>query len=155
MVEEANSETVWIGGVLSMRDPKRKRTSGSVDDDLEKDIVHFEAMSESDLNAYLAAKRIRTDETVDTVQKLVQAKLDEWRDRGLLHRQTLVTRGAPEWCYRGLLHRNPLVTRGAPERTKFCQTGRPSLSWQMQMQHGDPAPMLMFDESSHSPYAAA
>jgi hypothetical protein len=153
MVEDANSKIVWIGGVLTMRDPKRKRTTGSFDDDLENDIAHFEAMSESDLNAYLAAKGIKTAETVDTVQKLVQAKLDEWRDRGLLHRQALVTRGAPEWCDRGLLHRNSLVARGAPERTKFCQTGRSSLSWQMQ--HGDPAPMKKFDENSHSPYAAA
>jgi len=82
-------ETVANEGEI-MEDIKKKPPSCFIDEDLARDIAHFESLSEPELDAYLAAQGIDTEETVKAVLDLVKAKLDEWRDRGLLHAQAFL-----------------------------------------------------------------
>ena len=84
MVGAVNQIGVCNGGVIVMRDVDDKSPSRISDDDLEQDIARFAAMSESEIDAYLVAHGIHTEDAVEAVQKLVREKLDEWRAQGLI-----------------------------------------------------------------------
>ncbi len=82
MVDAVNQTGVGTGGVIVMRDMDDKSPSHNSDDDLEQDIARFAAMTESEIDEYLAAHGVHTEDTVEAVQKLVRDKLDEWRAQG-------------------------------------------------------------------------
>ncbi len=84
MVDAVNQIGVGNGGVIVMKDIDDKSPSRNSDDELEEDIARFAAMTESEIDAYLATHDIQTEDTVEVVQKLVREKLDEWRSQGLL-----------------------------------------------------------------------
>jgi coenzyme F420-reducing hydrogenase gamma subunit len=83
MVGAVNQIGTCIGGVIVMKDLDEKSPSLNSDDDLEQDIVRFAAMTELEIDAYLATHGIHAEDTVEAVQKLVREKLDVWRAQGL------------------------------------------------------------------------
>lgn len=89
MVEDQKMTWCSTGGFV-MNEIRKKPPSCPVADELDRDIAHFESLSEEALDAHLAAEGIQTEETVKAVQELVKAKLDDWRDRGLLHAEALL-----------------------------------------------------------------
>ncbi|MEA2328429.1 MAG: hypothetical protein QOE68_3388 [Thermoanaerobaculia bacterium] len=139
-----------------MEDDEKRKPPLCFDDDLDHDITHFESLSEPDLDAYLTAHDIATDETVKAVQKIVKDKLDEWRDRGLLHGETLVVPGSSATAMRRasgrrdrrFLHASPIAVPGITV-TVGCSTRRASPRSRLEMR-GDEATVI----ATRSLYAA-
>ena len=73
-----------------MSNSTKEPPSSFSDRQLDAEIKYYEWMSDEEIDAELHRLGIDPEPTIKAVAKLVQAKLNEWQRRGLLHAEALI-----------------------------------------------------------------